>query len=263
MTSDKISESDLCKEFKEWLRSRGFVVYPEVSDWDLVAVRDAERQFNIGEGVDIFHVKTSNLGATQLAWKPDTQIGIQAKLQANIDVLYQAAVARVMGPRLRTVLVRRADGRFIGVARALGLSVAVREYRSHRWSRVSEWRQHPNGFLVYNSQKVWDTKQLWLPPVTTDLPAGTPSPIQLTEWRVKALKLCRIGRDKGYLTSKDFKTAGVDMKRWVTCDWMRDTGEKVEGLKTYRLTETAPDIGWEEISEQIHKTLENPNRAAV
>lgn len=186
------------------------------------------------------------------------QIGVQAKILPNVTVLHQAVLGTT-GPAQRMVLVRRATQEFIELAYHLGLAVAAREYRKRYFGNNSAWqRPTDGGFAIYsgiNPQAFKAARGLYLPPVVTNLPAGGAAPRQLTEWRVKALKLCHLLRTKGYLTSQDFADAKVDMKRWKDMAWVVPRAEKEGRLTKYVMSSMPvaplPDVGWEEVQAMI------------
>jgi hypothetical protein len=226
-----MKESDLCAEFKTWLINRGFTVYPEQSDWDMVAIPSPDR------------------GVAQLSSVNGNQLGIQAKMVPNVDVLYQSIRDTRQAPDLRMVLVPCSNREFIAVAKTLGLGIASRMISHGRRKRMS-----PNGgFFISVIPKQWNSEPLWLPPITTDLPAGAKSPLSLTKWRVAALKICRIAdsRSNGHLTSADFKAQGITTQTWIQNRWMIPVGK--DGRSTiYKLAPTRrPDIGWEQISKEL------------
>lgn len=244
MGDEKFSEADLCAEFRGWAKERGFLTYPEVSDWDLVLVPSAQ-------AVTPHH----HFGLEGTELPQGCQFVVQAKLLGNVDVLHQAVTTR--GGNYRIVLVRRASNDFIELAAHLGLITVVRETCRRTWPGGKlAWEQCPRGFLVYAgfSPKDWAQRPLKLPPIEVDLPAGMPAPKQLTQWRVKALKLCRILNQRGYLTTEDFKAQGVNPQRWREL-WLQDSGEKEGRLVRYvrRDGVALPDAGWEEISAQLAK----------
>ncbi len=255
---EDLTEAALCEEFRSWWKDRGWVVYPEVALWDMVAVPGPN--YNLEQG------NPAALGQRQLGgvmsgkpWAPGDQFGIQAKLVSNMKCLWQAAGDPLRGPAFRCVLVRRATEDFRGLAGLLGLLVAAREVPTGR--RKKGWERAYGGFRFYGHARRYDVmRQLELPPIVMDdLPAGTPSPRQLTPWRVKALKLCRIIRAQGYCTAVDFKAVGIDSKRWIENSWLTSTQEtvRVEGHSRLqrKLVPTPgvnlPDVGWEEVSKAL------------
>jgi hypothetical protein len=45
--------------------------------------------------------------------------------------------------------------------------------------------------------------------------AGSPSPVQLTDWKIGAIKIAIILEKRGFLTRADFKHIGIDQRRWL------------------------------------------------
>lgn len=215
------SEVQLCEQFISVLINSSFVVYPEVGDWDIVAV-----------ALD------------------GSQLGVQAKMKPNIKVLYQAIRRPYNGPRYRSVLVPKASREFRHVARSLGLYVFT--------SRMNLTMPGYTNLITLGGLKVWEGRPLWLPPVPSTEKAGTSSPRQLTRWRVQAIKLCLRLKEQGYITSKDFKEFGISKHTWVVNKWIRPYGKKGR-LKCYVQANEGkflPIVGFETIADQI-KDIEN------
>jgi hypothetical protein len=53
--------------------------------------------------------------------------------------------------------------------------------------------------------------------------AGSPAPIQLTEWKIAAIKIAITLEIRGHLTRADFKHLRIDHRRWLAPgnDWLR------------------------------------------
>lgn len=248
MTEDKFSEADLCREFRTWAEERKWVVHPEVAGWDLVLVGGHGAKRSYGP-----EMKDPLWGVTDRPdFLNDTQVGVQAKLCANVDVLEQATVAGPRQPRFRMVLVRRASEQFLYLAQRLKLCVAVLEVQRNAWGRKSQWQRHAQGFALYGWMEPYESKQqLTLPSVVTDLVAGGPAPKQLTPWREKALAICRILQDKGTVTTADFKKIGIDWRRWDGLWLARDGAEGRHIRFVAKPGAILPIDGWEEISKAL------------
>jgi len=266
----KLSEADLCAEFAHWAGGHGFTVYPEVQGWDLLLVVQNAAEVSLCSPI-----------VRGLEIRSGDQIGVQAKLSGNMRVLTQALGSSTPDvfatPTFRVVLVDKGASDFLVIARELGLVVCYRQ-EGRMWRGKQRWYQRSRAgeFSVRHApQERSVLKPLPLPPVVPDLPAGVPSPRQLTPWRVKALALCRVLRSKGYLTPADFKVLGIDRRVWIrkwvqpatTCGSCRDTGTvginrdipciacggtpkryyPLDGVKL-------PDVGWESIQQQIEES---------
>ncbi len=266
-----MSEADLCSAFRLWCEQLGWTVHPEVSDYDLVLTRSPV-------SIESAIRRDRELALDALAMKPywipgvADQVGVQAKLTANVDVLYQAVRHQRVGPAWRLVLVPSASDAFLGLAEHLGVMVAVQEVR-HEMGGFARGRVRrvaaDGGFQIYGKARtVPVSKQLELPPIVTNLVAGGPSPQALTPWRVKALKLCRLLHAQGFLTKADFKAAAVDTRVWLDRGWLTPTGERVmvaghnQALpKWVKGPADLPDAGWQEISDQLY-AQEQANKPA-
>lgn len=190
-------ESDLCADFRDAAESDGWVVYPERAGWDLVLVWPGEAPVPSG--------------ATLL--EEGSQVGVEAKLRANADVLAQA-IGHPMreGPDYRAVLVPKASEAFVAVARAIGLGVYTYRHCGS-WRYRGGW-ERPRKTVAAPARHWAPRKRLWLPPVVPRHAAGVPSPRPLTPWRVRALRLCHRLRHQGYVTTQDFRELGLSMDAW-------------------------------------------------
>lgn len=197
-------ETELCAHFMKEAESYGWLSYPETDEFDmlLVATEVVQGHFNIGD-----------------------QIGIQAKLVPNIDVLYQSLPRRAdrSGPNYYGVLVPHATAEFKELAKHLKIKVFEAACGIYRHRGLTEWEQGPvKGFL--DPPKLWyphqHRKPSWVPDVHVKMEAGAAGPKQLTPWKIKAVKLALHGVTKGYLTSHDFAVFDVKMVRWVRYRWI-------------------------------------------
>lgn len=184
------TEAALCESWAAAVRAEGWTVYPETSGWDLLAVQE------------------------------ETQVGVQAKLKANLDVLAQAVTSdfATRGPHYAAVLVPHSSRPFHDVAVACRLMVIAPRWRNAwrlagqevaggpEWPRLADQIEHavPLHFDIPE----------WVPPDVPDLPAGVPCPVQLTAWKYQALRLLARLAVRGYVTGKDFAEIGLNRSRW-------------------------------------------------
>lgn len=181
-------------EIKRRDRRENWTVYPETAGWDLL-----------------------------LAHKGGWQLGIEAKLSLNAKVIDQALDGahkyyRCDGPDFRGVLVP--DGKVqlhLGrICRAIGICVLT----VHRPERG-----------VYRATNLPDEDSPWcdwpnwmpgercpLPDYIPDVAGGCSSPVQLTAWKVKAIKLMIILERRGFVTRRDMKALAISPTRWC-CSW--------------------------------------------
>lgn len=195
------SEAMLCSSFAAAAGEQDWTVYPETSGWDLLLV------------------------------KGEVQIGIEAKLRPSLHLLAQAyeragldePSCRKRGPNYVGLLVPERDGELEMLARGFGFGVITPDVRG-AWSsqragcmeevearrvtwpdldkRISHWQ--PQHF----------EKPAWLPPVVPTVAAGVPSPICLTEWKVRALRLLALLEVRGWVTIADLRHYGLAPSWW-------------------------------------------------
>lgn len=209
------TEVALCAAFLELVDKRIWTPYAETAGWDILLSRK----------VDGF------------------QIGIEAKLALNLDVINQAIEqsawqVTAAGPDCRAVLVPGGTAKLGHICDYLGLVVIVMQSAQHyskpRFypalpAKPDEWRGH-------SDWHEWcPTKRHKLPEYVPDVAAGAPSPLQLTDWKIKAIKLAVLLEKRGYVSREDFKHLSLDHRRWVASEWI------VAGPKGY-IAKAAPNF---------------------
>lgn len=196
------TEAALCSEFVEWVRDGGgtrykpWTVYPETGGFDLLLVDPNGRQ-----------------------------LGVEAKLRLNSKVLVQALPGRWyggQGPDWRGILVPSACGELAELAKLHGL-VVFTPYSSGK------------GFnpALYQAEQAWETwhdfnpeERCELPPMVPDVPAGVPSPVMLTPWKVGALRVLAHLKLHGTITAREVRACGVDPRRFCAADgWLKPEGD--------------------------------------
>lgn len=239
------SESHLCSEFMDFARAAGFKVYPETSEFDilLVATEKSAEKYN--------------------TFAPGDQIGIQAKLKGNVEVLCQA-LPRIYGvllpgeterlhktgPHYYAVLVPGATPEFYSVAYRNGILVfAAYERDRHGGIRLEEyglssWEGRRRS-RIRGAKRFVHPEPCWVPDVEVNIPAGRKGPQQLTPWKMGAVKLCLRAELNGFLTTKDFAAEKISMSRWLQNRWIRPGGFVVvdgKRLKQYLLNGELPGV---------------------
>lgn len=177
------------KQFKEG----GWTAYHETAGWDVLLVHES-----------------------------GPQIGIEAKLTLNAKVLEQALPSihdgGYTGPDFRAVLVPTAglQAHLTRLAACCGITVLTAR-PGDGWANL-----HAQTFDLPN--KSWGYKQWhdWHPAVRCRVPEYVPdvigghsAPVQLSEWKIKAIKLLILLDRRGFVTRKDMKALQISPTRWT------------------------------------------------
>lgn len=150
---------------------------------------------------------------------PDgAQLGVHAKMTFNAVLMKQAIPSKhwyeTEGPDYRAILMPgdRSDWSEVhDICTALGLLFFCNRFGDGADTfdvRMLDREQWP----------VWSPeKRIKLPAYIPDVAAGASGPIRLTEWKIKALRLCAILEVRGYLERADFRRHDiyVDHRRWT------------------------------------------------
>lgn len=210
------SEAALCQAFLRGLPDE-WLAYPETAGWDILLVHRAG------------------------GW----QVGIEAKLTLNAKVLVQAIDGRrhIVGPDFRAVLVGRVVAENAEIARALGLTViAPRSEKSMtNWGPYQKHGPkiplfHPDLPKAETLDRIgtwwgdWE-REPWfdcfppkrhiLPDYVPEVACGVPSPLVLSDWKIKAMRVCVWVEKHGEITRAHFKKLGIDPSRWMNGYWLK------------------------------------------
>ena len=211
------TEADLCAAFIAQLPPL-WTAYAETAGWDILLAA--------GDG---------------------TQIGVQAKLRLNAKVLDQAVGEgwecwREDGPDFRAVLVPEHGHE--SLCRALGL-VLIHARGDGRSFEPNLRFDHG-----YRSWHFWNpTRRHKLPAFVPDVVAGASGPVQLTRWKVAALRIFARLEIRGEVTRADFKELGIDIRRWIAPQgWLRPGAVPGQFVATPRLSVAAqhPEV-WPQV----------------
>lgn len=194
------TEAELCAAFIADAAARwNLTAYAETSGWDILMVA------------------------------PDgTQIGVQAKMQFNMKLLYQTIEDgwsrwNPTGPDFRAVLLPYRDGD--PILQALGIGAFWPDaYPLKGRIRFNPELEYPQ----WSAWHYWNPEQrVALPKYVPDVVAGASGPIQLTKWKIAALQIMATLELRGYVTRDDFKQFGIDHRRWTNSnEWLIPGTEK-------------------------------------
>ena len=239
------TETGLCARFlaavgPEW------TPYAETAGWDILLVRKED----------------------------GFQIGIEAKLKLNAHVVAQAIEegrsysAERSGPDCRAVLVPYDDaGSFDVIAGYIGFTiirVSAPESDVRRYAKGDVFHPRLPGVKERWMNDRWHEcapfRRHELPDYVPDVAAGSPAPIQLTEWKISAIKIAVTLDKRGFVTRSDFKQHGIDYRRFIA----KEYGWLVLGDGRYLKGPRFPDfraqhpIAYEQIAADADKWLKPP-----
>lgn len=192
------TEADLCAAFIAWAKDCGgkfkygrrcpvWTAYAETAGWDILLVAE-----------------------------DGTQIGVQAKMTFNLKVLDQTVPGMYeawhhRGPDYRAILVPEQG---IGMEALCGALGVIPFY-----AYGSPWRDEVQQFTPDLSATDWHwwspEQREKLPDYVPDVIAGASGPVQLTEWKVKALRMVALLELRGTVNRADFRTHSIDPRRWT------------------------------------------------
>lgn len=200
------TEVDLCAAFiaalpKEW------TAYNESCGWDILLVRA----------------------------KDGFQVGIQAKLKLNAEVIAQCVeeygswAADRSGPDCRAVLVPSGPAyKFSSVAHYIGFTIIgvmpAQDYGSRFQQKPRFHPDLPGGHSDDRWHEWCPAKRHTLPDYVPDVDAGAPAPNQLTDWKIRALRMMALIEIRGHCTRADFKHLRLDHRRWLAAEGWLDRG---------------------------------------
>lgn len=243
-----INEADLCEKFVADLPA-GWTTYAETAGFDLLLVRD--------DGV---------------------QIGVEAKMSLNAKVILQALdnsdyYSTGSGPDFRAVLVPYGtDGADMRkIANKFGLTVLVMHTEStiaeagqyHRHTGQKRTCKHDPALPAitdpdFHWRAIWvdhmPVKRCKLPEYIPDNGGGHSGPMQLSEWKIKAIKIMILLEVNGSVTWRDFKELQINKPRWIVMGWLQNSapGVMVAGARPLDLKAQHP-VNYEQIKADLEK----------
>lgn len=202
--------SDLPKHAKDW------TAYPETAGFDLL-----------------------------LSHKDGTQVGIEAKLSLNVEVVRQALPRWTysdVGPDFRAVLVPDGEQQkgLRDICDHVGIAViSQRHPDSERWGRGHiDLPSLRTAFYRFSNWHPWmPSERCKLPDYVPDVVAGAPAPQTLSAWKISAIK-AQIILERRPLTKADIRALNMSPSRWFD----RYTGFLVATPEGYVASRFMPDF---------------------
>jgi hypothetical protein len=140
-----------------------------------------------------------------------------------------------------------------GIARAVGLTV-IRPKLERHWQRPKVGRfldmpgpwlptfdpdlpkmepepsRLPHWWPSWYDHKDWidefPTQRHKLPDYVPEVAAGVPSPMILSDWKIKAMRVCVWVERNRIIERKQFRALGIDPSRWMTGHWLTRAPER-------------------------------------
>lgn len=209
-----------------------------------------------------------------LAREDGLQVGVEAKLRLNPEVVVQASKEwgyspLTPSPDFRAVLVPagHAQNHMSAICAMLGITVIIAMHPDDDTETRYGWRSPPfrPALPILDSSMYWSGREHdWydrcpatrcaLPDYIPDVGAGRSAPVSLTNWKIQAIKLLIILERRGYVTKADFKHVSIDPSRW-TRDWLErgsERGQFIAGKYTPDLKAQHP-VNWVQIEADFEK----------
>lgn len=160
------------------------------------------------------------------------QVGIEAKLSLNLKVINQILPNRYdrAGPDYRAVLVPKGGIQpglsaicdQIGIV-VIGIYDSVFRDQYTRGNPPAQWHitcNLPDERATYDyATRDWHAwlpiERIKLPEYVPDVSGGKPSPVALTDWKIRAIKLLIILERRGHVTRKDMQALAISPTRWT------------------------------------------------
>jgi hypothetical protein len=254
---DCAPEQALCYDFIEQAIAAGWRVLPEYpnSRFDMLLVAEE--------------------GCSTAGVLAGTQVGVQAKMKLNVEVLGQLFNAtrhtHYPGPDYVVALVpgkSRTDSEHTleEALRKLGYGFFYMydHFDGHehpQWNRKHSNLDHMLGFGKHTEFK----KRLKMPEVHFWTEPGIASPSSVSTWKIRAIKFC-IELDRiGGMTYKDFSTHRMTISTWKNAGWVIAAPEKSGRAQLYILnpdSKERPDRRHPELRKELEKHEEGEKEAS-
>lgn len=199
-------------------RESRFATEAELCDAFIAWVKASEGRFNYGIKTPKWTPYAETAGWDILLVADDgTQIGVQAKQRFNLKVIAQSLPDHWehwhdRGPDYRAVLVPDRDGTAEAICGALGLMLFAPSPYRYEGTQFTPGLdlEHADGWHYWSPRQRCE-----VPEFVPDVQAGASGPVQLTKWKIAALRVVARLEVHGHVTRADFRSLGVDPRRWT------------------------------------------------
>ncbi len=178
---------------------------------------------------------------------PGTQIGVEAKLKPNLQVIFQAMPQSLQapGPHHYVILVPWAPAEYIDLVGRLKIGlIHAAHFEMKRFFKAFRYRHE-------------HVSPCWVPDVEVKgMKAGIRAPLQLTKWKLGSVKLGLLGTERGYLTLHDFKEHDIQIQRWIASGWLEADGKVISNgrkVTKYLIMEdkNPPHLRYHDVAEAL------------
>lgn len=242
-------EQALCYDFIDEAQLCGWKVYPEYPDstFDLFLVAEEGCITGVESG---------------------TQIGVQAKMNANLDLLRQMLeVSRRYkhGPDYIVSLVPgppRTDGERTVAETISRLGMGFFYVYEHFEGHYGFHQKRANlKTIKHLGSRQKFQERVALPEIDAWTEPGVASPMPVTAWQVRAIKFCMELERRGTVSYIEFAEHKMHIQTWLNAGWITQEGK--EGRRfLYKLNpnsdKTRPDLKHPGVKEQLMKKLTTP-----
>lgn len=221
------SEAEMMANFILYAEASGYDCYSETNDYDLYLVCK-ETGYQIGvEGKQSFNAKVIDQASIEKAYSsisPDFVCCLVPE-GGKEDLI---SIANKLN-----VTIIRSKGKLIGNPE-LNQCKSVK----YKGSTVQAFLPSLPNFKINNywiNNKWFDLcpiKRHSIPDYKPDVISGSKSPLKLTSWKIKAIKICCVLKTRGYVIPKDFKELKIHQSLWGQRGWIvkgKKRGEWIEG----------------------------------
>ncbi|NUS39415.1 MAG: hypothetical protein HOQ02_10385 [Lysobacter sp.] len=265
-------EAALCDCFLESLkRIGGWTAYPETAGFDILAVYDktghqlgveAKLQLNAKVADQILPSHYMGYGADGREGPDFRAVIVPCITEAN------EGIAKMLGILGVQVWAPGRNQRWDGGRNLIESFDFLRAFGRNTYSDV-------HGEVVNVDHRAYDTGDGplmewdmawhdWNPPRRCDLPeivpqvrAGVPAPLQLTPWKIGALKVLADLELDGFVTAKSVRDRGVDARRFCASDdWLESLGGGKWGRGRIPAFDTQHPEAYAEILEKARTARE-------
>lgn len=254
MKSDKIkalipTEAELCAVFmRDFNALPGWTCYPETGGFDVLVAHDDGRQIGV-EAKLVLNAKVADQILPAESWGvwglpgPDHRLVIVRSItEANAGI---AKMLRYLGVEVWEPWCGDHIGRDFKVEQRARFGIASKLYHDDVAVAAPDEGRYPmeshSGVALFDWNPI---QRIVLPEAIPRTPAGVPAPVQMTPWKMAAIRVLARLRVQGYITAKEIAGQGCAASTW-TQRWLARgpvRGQWIETELTPKLDQQHPEL---------------------